>query len=154
MTAIRPATRDDIPTLTELWHTGWHAAHAQIVPAALTELRTRDSFAQRVNDHLANTWVAENGAGFCMLDGSEVYQFYVSATAQGTGLATTLMQHAEMTLKTAGHRDIWLACSIGNARAARFYTKSGWINVGTKRIDLESSAGAFPLDIWRFEKTL
>jgi GNAT superfamily N-acetyltransferase len=41
-------------------------------------------------------------AGFTMLRGAEVYQFYVAASARGTGAATALMQDAEAHIAARG----------------------------------------------------
>ena len=38
--------------------------------------------------------------------------------------------------------------------AARFYEKHGWRRVGTMVNDAETSNGAFPLEVWRYEKVL
>ncbi len=48
----------------------------------------------------------------------------------------------------------WLACAVGNTRAARFYEKSGWRNAGTFVMMTDTSNGPFPVDQWRFEKRL
>jgi hypothetical protein len=48
----------------------------------------------------------------------------------------------------------WLACAVGNMRAARFYEKSGWHRAGTFVMLSETSNGPFPVDQWRFEKRL
>jgi len=47
-----------------------------------------------------------------------------------------------------------IACAIGNERAARFYEKHGWRRVGTMVNYAETSDGAFPLEVWRYEKAL
>ena len=157
MTEFRAARVEDIPALAALWTAGWHAAHAAIVPAGLTALRTYDSFSDRLARDLSVCRVGEiDGTivGFHIIKDAEVYQFYVGADAQRTGFAVRLMADAEHVLRWAGERDAWLACSIGNARAAAFYVKAGWSNVGTETLDLDTSAGAFPLTVWRFEKVL
>jgi len=46
----------------------------------------------------------------------------------------------------------WLACAIGNDRAARFYEKHGWHRAGVMVNQLETRNGIFPLDVWRHEK--
>ena len=123
----------------------------------LTALRTYYSFSDRLARDLFVCRVGEiDGTivGFHIIKDAEVYQFYVGADAQGTGFAARLMADAEHVLRWAGERDAWLACSIGNARAAAFYVKAGWFNVGTETLDLDTSAGAFPLTVWRFEKVL
>jgi len=48
----------------------------------------------------------------------------------------------------------WLTCAIGNMRAARFYEKCGWQRVGTMINPLDTTAGIFPLEVWRYEKQL
>lgn len=157
MARFRAARLDDIPVLAALWTDGWHAAHAAIVPAGLTALRTFDSFSDRLLRDLDACRLGEvDGAivGFHIVKDAEVYQFYVGPQAQGTGFAARLMSDAEDALHRAGELSAWLACSIGNDRAAAFYAKAGWSNVGTETLDLDTSAGAFPLTVWRFEKAL
>jgi hypothetical protein len=48
----------------------------------------------------------------------------------------------------------WLACAIGNERAARFYEKSGWRRIGTMVSRLDTANGPFDLGVWRYEKRL
>jgi hypothetical protein len=62
------------------------------------------------------------------------------------------MTDAETRLAKGGFDIAWLACAIGNDRAARFYEKSGWRRVITYQA--ETSAGTFPLEVWRYEKNL
>ncbi|WP_102108917.1 GNAT family N-acetyltransferase [Oceaniglobus roseus] len=154
---FRPATPADIPALTDIWDAGWHQGHAETAPPELTALRTRQSFAERIAAHLPATFLSESGgaiAGFVMLEGNEIYQFYVARPFQGTDVARRQMAEAERRLAATGHCDVWLACGLGNARAARFYGKCGWENVGRRREEMETSAGPFALDIIRFEKSL
>jgi hypothetical protein len=48
----------------------------------------------------------------------------------------------------------WLACAIGNERAARFYEKRGWHRAGTMINHLVTAEGEFHLEVWRYEKHL
>jgi hypothetical protein len=48
----------------------------------------------------------------------------------------------------------WLACAIGNERAARFYEKRGWMRAGNMINELETPGGRFRLKVWRYEKRL
>jgi hypothetical protein len=64
------------------------------------------------------------------------------------------MADAESHLAKAGVETAWLACAIGNSRAARFYEKSGWHRVGVVTYKAETSVGTFPLEVWRYEKNL
>ena len=78
----------------------------------------------------------------------------MSREARGTGAAAALMADAEGRLAASGVTTAWLACAIGNDRAARFYEKHGWRRVGTMVNYAETSNGAFPLEVWRYEKVL
>ena len=146
-----------INAVARLWHMGWQDGHAAVVPAALTELRTLDSFQKRTVDHVQHTRVAFQGEtllGFTMVQADEIYQMYVDAQARGTGVAHALMQDGEARIKAQGHDIAWLSCAVGNLRAARFYEKSGWINKRTETVALDTLADPFYLDVWRFEKEL
>jgi hypothetical protein len=65
-----------------------------------------------------------------------------------------LILDAEARLRENGVRTAWLACAIGNARAARFYEKRGWVRVGTVTDQLEIPGGTLALEVWRYEKSL
>lgn len=152
-----PATTGDIAGLAALWYRGWHDAHGSIVPAALTDLRHLDSFADRITQNIAQCRIGQVDGqlgGFYIIRPTEIYQFYVGETARGTGFAAALMKDAQRVLRGAGCDTAWLSCSIGNNRAAAFYRKAGWVNVGTEQIDVDTAAGAFALQVWRFEKQL
>ena len=92
--------------------------------------------------------------GFAMLKGDELYQFYVASEARGTGVAAALIADAEAQLTERGVETAWLACAIGNARAAKFYEKSGWHLARTMVNRLDTIDGPFDLEIWRYEKHL
>ena len=92
--------------------------------------------------------------GFYFLKGAELYQFYVSSNARGSGVAAILMADAEARLCERGVHIGWLACAIGNDRAARFYEKCGWSRTGTVTDDVEVPSGTFSLEVWRYERSL
>ena len=50
---VRAANEADVDALAQIWHDGWHDAHARIVPAELARLRTLKSF----RDRLTPIWV-------------------------------------------------------------------------------------------------
>ena len=140
----RDAMAGEVEHLAGLWQEGWRDAHEQIVPAELARLRTFDSFRERMQAGLAETRVvgpAGAPTGFYMLKADELYQLYVSAAARGTGVAAILIADAEARIARSGAAIAWLACAIGNTRAARFYEKHGW-----QRIELESPR---PLAVFR-----
>lgn len=154
---IRDPLQEETEALALLWYTGWYDAHEAIVPNALIEHRTLDSFKQRTAKHLSATRVigpVNNPLGFSMILNDELYQMYVSEEARGTGTAAALMADCEERFIERGIPLVWLSCTIGNNRAARFYEKCGWKNVATETHQLETLAETFPLKVWRFEKNL
>ena len=154
---VRSADERDLDQLAQVWFDGWHEAHAQIVPPGLTRLRTLESFHDRLRAALPDVRVVDASgapAGFSVLKGAELYQLFVSAQARGSGAAAALIADAELRLRANRVETAWLACAIGNERAARFYQKCGWHRVGTMLNQAETSAGTFPLEVWRYEKRL
>jgi len=154
---VRPARESEINQLAELWYQGWQDAHAAILPVELARLRTRESFAERLRAGLQAVRVVgppDNPVGFCMTKADELYQLFVSPDGRGRGVAALLEADAVSILSRRGIKVAWLACAIGNHRAARFYEKAGWRCVGTVVSELETEAGMFPLEVWRFEKAL
>jgi GNAT superfamily N-acetyltransferase len=120
-------------------------------------LRTQASFRDRLSaapPRVRTLGPVGAPLGFHLIKDDELYQFYVAAQARGTGAAATLMADAETSLLALGIETPWLACAIGNARAARFYEKSGWTLARVECVPTETSAGLFPLDVWRYEKRL
>ncbi|MEQ6201634.1 GNAT family N-acetyltransferase [Sulfitobacter sp. HNIBRBA2951] len=151
---IRKAVPDDVSAVAQIWHLGWHLAHAGLVDADLVALRTPAEFLERSRMHLAKTSVIEvasSVAGFCMVDGNEVYQFYVSPDYHGCGVAAALMKGAEAAV--AGPV-AWLGCAQGNERAAAFYRKAGWVNVRSCAAQVETLSGPRSVQEWIFEKAL
>jgi ribosomal protein S18 acetylase RimI-like enzyme len=154
---VRRAEEEEVGQLAQLWYDGWQDAHAQIVPAALARLRTLESFEERLRSALSRVRVAgplNAPIGFSMTKDDELYQLYVSAQARGSGVAAALIDDVEARLAESGVEVAWLACAIGNERAAKFYEKRGWRRVGNMVNELETSEGIFPLEVWRYEKRL
>lgn len=154
---LRWATDADVATLARIWYEGWQDAHATLLPDELRALRTEASFAERLRARLADTRVLHTEGkpqGFATLRDNELYQLFLDRSLRGSGAADVLMQDVELQLRERGHRDIYLDCAVGNDRAARFYDKRGWSNVGPRAIEVETTAGPFPLTVLRFEKRL
>ena len=157
MTPVRDAEPSDLKPLARLWWSGWRDGHDGLLPQALTRMRTLESFEARMRVALPEVRVlGPVGAplGFHLLKADELYQFYLAAEARGTGAAATLMADAEARLARAGVTTAWLACAIGNARAARFYEKAGWTMTRIENVPTETSEGPFALEVWRYEKRL
>jgi GNAT superfamily N-acetyltransferase len=92
--------------------------------------------------------------GFCVLRGDELYQLYVVAAARGQGIAAALVEDAEQRLAARGVTTAWLACAIGNTRAARFYEKCGWHHARNTVLELQATGAMFAVEVWRYEKQL
>ncbi len=156
-TEVRPAEVSEIDVLARLWRQGWLDAHLAIVPETLVALRTLESFTDRMTAALPRVRVlgpVDAPLGFHFIKADELNQFYLAGEARGTGAAQALMADAEARLREAGIATAWLACAIGNARAARFYEKSGWTRARVETVPTEIPGGTFPLEIWRYEKAL
>jgi GNAT superfamily N-acetyltransferase len=154
---VRPADVGEIDRLARLWHDVWHQSHASFAPPELIRLRTLASFRDRLEAALPEIYVVGpvgGPLGLCVLRGEELYQLFVAPEAHGSGVAAALIADAEARLAARGVETAWLACAIGNTRAARFYEKSGWRMAGTFVMLSETSNGPFPVDQWRYEKRL
>ncbi|HZM96054.1 MAG TPA: GNAT family N-acetyltransferase [Vicinamibacterales bacterium] len=154
---VRAAEPTEIDPLAQLWFDGWHEAHAHLVPPPLTRVRTLANFRERLRAALPDIRVVgEPGspAGFCVVKDDELYQLFVSRHARGSGVAAALLADGEARLSANGVVTAWLACAIGNDRAARFYEKCGWRRMGTMINELETIEGLFLLEVWRYEKSL
>lgn len=152
-----PLTEPALEAATDLWHQGWRDGHLGLVPDALLRYRTRATFLDRLRGHLGKAVLAEADGqllGLYILDEDELYQFYVAAAARGTGVALSLIRAAEQDLRQHGHSTAWLACSVGNVRAARFYEKAGWTRIRAEGFDAFTPDGPIWVDAWRYEKDL
>src|SRR5262245_33608437 len=72
---VRQAEAVDIDPLAQLWYDGWHDAHAQIVPAGLTKLRTLENFRDRLQAALPDIRVIGPAGGphaFSIIKNAEI----------------------------------------------------------------------------------
>lgn len=154
---VREANCEDIDALAQIWYEGWRDAHAAIVPEELARVRTYDNFRRRLEDELEEVRVIGDVGtplGFSMTKDDELYQLYVSRDARGTGAAKKLIAEVETRLASRGMQTAWLACAIGNDRAARFYEKSGWHLARKFLSEIPVPDGIIKLEVWRYEKNL
>jgi ribosomal protein S18 acetylase RimI-like enzyme len=64
---------------------------------------------------------------------TELSKFYLLQQAHGSGAAAALMTASVERARERGAGAVWLGVNQHNARANRFYEKSGFARVGTKR---------------------
>lgn len=153
--SVRDAEPADLEPLAQLWWSGWRDGHADILPSALARHRTLDSFRARMEQALPDVRVigpAGAPVAFHLIKGDELNQFYVAAVARGSGVAAELVADAEAIFRARGVDPAWLACAIGNDRAARFYEKAGWRRTGVENVPTQTAEGPFPLEVWRYER--
>jgi len=87
---VRHAAITEVDALARLWFDGWQDAHAAILPPALQQLRTLESFRERLLRGLSQVYAAgpvNMPLGFYVLKHDELDQLFVSAQARGTGVA-------------------------------------------------------------------
>ena len=156
MTAlIRPAEPADADAVAAIWYAGWGDGHLGHVPDELVAIRTKESFWTRAAERVADTTVAvvdDEVAGFVMVVGDEVEQVYVSGNHRGSGVAGVLLTDAERQVKANGHAEAWLAVATGNARARRFYERSGWTDGGAFDYPASVETGTLPVPCPRYVK--
>jgi len=154
---LRPATSSDAATVAQIWSDGWLDGHLGNVSDELVALRTRESFDERAAPAIGNTVVAiVDGAiaGFVMVVDDEAEQVYVSAEHRGTGVAAILLAEAERLVASNGYEQAWLAVAPGNARARRFYERSGWADEGPFDYPAAGPDGPIPVLCHRYVKPL
>ena len=152
---VRAVEPSEIDHLARLWHEAWNDAHGALAPAGLVKARTPESFRERLAAAQPDTRVVGpvgQPLGFCMIKDDELYQLFVARSARGSGLAAALLADGEARLAARGITTAWLACAVGNDRAARFYEKTGWRIARTTVNRLETQDGVFEVNIWRYEK--
>jgi GNAT superfamily N-acetyltransferase len=152
---MRPAEPDDADAVAAIWYAGWGDGHLGHVPDELVAIRTKESFWTRAAERVADTTVAVVGdevAGFVMVVGDEVEQVYVSRDHRGSGIAGVLLAEAEQQIKANGHAEAWLAVATGNARARRFYERSGWADAGAFDYPATTDSGPIPVPCHRYTK--
>lgn len=154
---VRNAQAEEVDELAKVWYEAWRDAHAQIVPAELTRLRTLEGFRETLQADLSPVRVVGpigQPLGLCVVKGDELYLLFVAAEARGSGVAAALVADAENRLRENGVEKAWLACAIGNVRAAKFYEKCGWRRTGNMINYAETPEGTFAIEVWRYEKLL
>lgn len=151
---IRPAEPADARRIARVWEAAWRDGHVGHIPDELLVHRRADSFESRTAAMIDRTHVAEVGGvivGFVTLNGEEVDQLMVDASARGTGVAAALLADGARRILEAGHAQPWLAVVTGNARARHFYEREGWRDAGHLDYHAPIEGGTVTVSCRRYE---
>ncbi|MEM5542670.1 GNAT family N-acetyltransferase [Sulfitobacter sp. AS92] len=159
MLSIRPLLSDDHRKIVDIWHRGWHDAHAGLVPKGVLNYRAIDHFWSWLHCSTDQFYVAVEGEilGFVSMQGSEIVKLYVDVQSRGNGTAAKLLSFAERRIHDQNLVDSVLFCIAGNARAERFYEREGWILTQTFSDKLwlpQNAVSVFIADTHRYTKRL
>ena len=155
---IRTASLGDVPTLAAVAaETFGLACPPSMTPeridAFVRDVLSPERFAEYVADPDRHILLAEDDTtpvGYSMLVTGEPYdddvravlrhrptvelsKIYVLPTSHGGGVAARLMAASLEWARSTGAAGVWLGVNQQNDRAQRFYAKSGFERVGTKR---------------------
>jgi GNAT superfamily N-acetyltransferase len=156
---VRVATGDDVRTLASVAAATFGLAcppdmTPERIEAFIGDVLSPERFAEYVADRSRQVLLAEtaegDAVGYAMLVSGEpqdddvraalrlrptveLSKIYVLPDAHGTGAAGRLMASSLEWARTTGAAAVWLGVNQQNVRAQRFYAKSGFVRVGTKR---------------------
>lgn len=156
--SVRPATAEDIPTLAAVAAATFVLAcppsmSPARVEAFVAEVLSAERFTAYLADPDRHVLLAERpdaALGYAMLVAGEpgdddvraaihhrptveLSKIYVLPEAHGTGAAAQLMASCLDWARSRAAAGVWLGVNQQNERAQRFYAKSGFERVGTKR---------------------
>lgn len=156
--SVSPATdfaQDELlAVLSEIWHDGWHEAHASLVPVTFSALRTKRVFMRRLREAWGSVLVASRGlnpVGFAITRKSELHAFFVTAAERGQGVSDILIEACMDRLALERVDAPWLICAKGNHRARGFYERHGWRVVREETNTIFEGGVSAVADVWRME---
>lgn len=154
---IRLTRVGDAVAVARVYHQGWHAAHAAVLPW-LTVERPPEAFTAKVPGMLEHCLVAEvcgtEVVGFAAWNVAELGQLFIEPSWLGTGLGAVLLAGAEKAMRESGVQEAWLTCVVGNDRARAFYLRHGWTSRGVEDYPARTKDGQVPVAVWRLTKRL
>ncbi|WP_076258240.1 GNAT family N-acetyltransferase [Intrasporangium flavum] len=155
---VRQALPDDVPALAAVAAETFGLAcppsmSRERVEAFVADVLSPERFAGYLADPARHLLLAEDGGtavGYAMLVAGEpadddvraairhrptveLSKIYVLPTSHGGGTASRLMAESIGWARSTGAAGVWLGVNQQNERAQRFYAKSGFEHVGTKR---------------------
>ncbi len=152
---IREPLEADASDMGSVHVRAWQAAYRGIMPDAYLDSLSVDERATMWREWLASPprqrfarWVAESAGGdvvgFCMVGpeggddaavGGQLYVINVDPDHWGRGAGPQLIEAGLASLVDAGFGSAILWVAPGNARARRFYQRTGWTTDGTEQTE-------------------
>lgn len=134
MLTIRPASQTDLPNLTGMARRSWLSGFTDAPPRFVSDWVARDFEPGWYARYWPDMSVAEDGVplGVVQPMGDEVNGLWVDPPAQGRGVGTLLLRHAEGLIAVAGYERSWLTCSGFNPQGCRFYLARGYREIGRR----------------------
>ena len=154
MVTIRPALERDLPGLIQLARRSWRSGFTDAPAAFVSDWLARDFEREWYPRYWPDMAAATAGGvlvGVVQPAGDEVNGLWVEPVAQGRGVGTALLRHAEATIAAAGHGRAWLTCSAFNPRGCRFYLARGYHEVGR---EAKARAGGVVEEVRTYERRL
>jgi ribosomal-protein-alanine N-acetyltransferase len=151
---LRPARAADLSALIDLARRSRRAAFAGAPAALLQEWAGRDFEGEWYPKHWPAMTVADDDGvilGLVQPTADEVNGLWVDPAAQGRGVGTALLRHAEAAIAAAGYARAWLSCSGFNPNALGFYRARGYRPF---RTETRARAGGVVEDLVYFERLL
>ena len=155
---VRQALPDDVPALAAVAAETFGLAcppsmSTERVEAFIADVLSPERFAEYLADPARHLLIAEEdgtAVGYAMLVAGEpadddvraairhrptveLSKIYVLPSSHGGGTASRLMAESIGWARATGAAGLWLGVNQQNERAQRFYAKSGFERVGTKR---------------------
>lgn len=150
---IRPATEADLPGLIEMARRSWLSGFTDAPQKFVSDWLARDFERDCYTRYWPNMFVAEEDSvllGVVQPMGDEINGLWVEPLAQGRGVGTLLLRHAEG-LIAAAHERSWLTCSSFNPRGCRFYLAKGYEEVARQT---KERAGGVVEEMRTYERRL
>ena len=148
MTDYRDASTDDAPAIDALFRASFVATFGHLYdPADLSDFLgafTQEAWRRELADPALAFHVVEDDAGLIGFakqgpielpvtprgPAMELRQFYLTARAQGSGVAQTLIARVVDCARARGADELFLSVYTDNHRARRFYARQGFVDVG------------------------
>jgi GNAT superfamily N-acetyltransferase len=159
--SVRTTTVDDAATIARIRVDTWRVAYAGLIADDLLAgldaeregIRRRERWDEFHSDPRGTELIAEidgEPAGWAAAGPSrdpelpghgEVHAIYALPHRWDAGVGHALLEASESFLRSAGFTDALLWYLDGNARAARFYERHGWIDDGATKSDASLVGG-------------